>query len=93
MAAPVAVTVDFTFSDITPNTSGLRAAVNANIAQFFRENTTVGVDIDQDAYRAAIFNSVDQATGAIVKTFTLSSPTTDITIAPGEIGVLGNITY
>lgn len=93
VAAPVAVTVDFTFSDVTPNTSGIRTAINANIKQFFRENTTVGQNIDQDAYRAAIFNSVDLSTGSIVKTFTLASPTTDIAIAPGEIGVLGNITY
>jgi len=93
VAAPVAVITDFVFSDLTPNTASLRTAVTANLQQFFRENTTVGQDIDQDAYRAAIFNSVDESTGAVVQTFSLSSPSADITIGSGEIGILGNITY
>jgi len=93
VAAPVAVITDFVFSDLTPNTASLRTSVTANLQQFFRENTTVGQDIDQDAYRAAIFNSVDESTGAVVQTFSLSSPSADITIGSGEIGILGNITY
>ena len=93
VAAPTAVPTDFVFSDLTPNTAGMRTAVTANLNQFFRENTIVGSDVDQDAYRAAIFNSVDIDTGVEVQTFTLSAPSADITVIAGEIGTLGNITY
>ena len=93
VAAPSAVSVDFVFSDLSPTSSGMRSAIIANLEQFFRESTTVGVNIDQDAYRAAIFNSVDPDTGLSIKSFSLSSPTSDITILQGEIGTLGNITF
>lgn len=93
VAAPVAVSTDFTFSALSPDTSTMRTAINANLAQFFSERTEVGVDVDQDAYRAAIFNTVDTDTGDEVLSFSLSTPSTDIAIASGEIGTLGNITY
>lgn len=91
--APTAVMVPFTFTALTPNTNTMRSAIDANLRQFFDESTTVGVNIDKDAYRSAIFNTVDTITGDVVLTFTLSTPTTDITIASGEIGTLGTITY
>ena len=91
--APTGVTVPFTFTALTPNTSTMRTAIDANLAQFFDENTSVGFNIDQDAYRSAIFNTVDTVTGDVVQSFTLSTPTTDITIASGEIGVLGAVIY
>ncbi len=91
--APVAVTTDFTFSTLTPNTATMQAAVLANLQQFYDESTSVGVDIDEDAYRAAIFNTVDTETGDVVQTFDLSTPTADITIASDEIGVLGNVVF
>ena len=93
VSAPTAVVVPFTFTALTPNTSTMRTAIDANLRQFFDESTTVGVNIDEDAYRAAIFNTVDTVTGEVVLTFTLSTPTTDITIASGEIGTLGTVTY
>jgi len=91
--APVGVPVDFTFSGITPNTVTMKTAVSANLRQFFDERTTVGVNVDQDAYRSAIFNTVDTVTGDVVSTFTLSAPTGDVTIAAGEIGTLGAVVY
>jgi len=91
--APTGVSTDFTFSALTPNTSTMQNAISANLRQFFDERTTVGVDIDEDAYRSAIFNTVDTETGDEISTFTLSAPSGDVTIATGEIGVLGNVTY
>ena len=93
VAAPTGVSVDFTFTALTPNTSTMREAIDANLRQFFDESTSVGQDIDEDAYRAAIYNTVDTVTGAVVSTFTLSAPSGDVTIAGGAIGTLGNITY
>ena len=91
--APVAVTTDFTFSALSPNTTTMQAAVLANLQEFYDESTSVGVNVDQDAYRAAIFNTVDTETGDVVKSFDLSTPTTDIVIASDEIGVLGNVVF
>lgn len=91
--APTGVPVDFTFSALTPNTITMQAAISANLRQFFDERTSVGVNVDEDAYRSAIFNTVDTVTGDVVQTFTLSAPSGDIVIAAGEIGILGTVTY
>lgn len=91
--APTGVNVDFTFTSLTPDTATMRDAIEANIAQFFEERTTVGVDADEDAYRAAIINTVDPDTGDSLQTFTLSAPSGDIIISDGEIGIKGTVTY
>jgi len=91
--APVGVDVDFVFTDLLPNTTTMRDAISANLRQFFDERTNVGSDVDEDAYRSAIFNTVDTVTGDLVQTFTLSSPSGDVTISAGEIGILGAVTY
>lgn len=91
--APTPVSVNFSFSTLTPNTSSMRAAIEANLAQFFAESVTVGTNVDQDAYRAAIFNTTDTETGQQVQTFTLSAPVADITINSGEIAVLGDVNF
>lgn len=91
--APVGVPVDFTFTALTPNTTTMQQAVTANLRQFFDERTSVGLNVDEDAYRSAIFNTVDTVTGDVVSTFTLAAPVGDVAIAPGEIGVLGNVVY
>lgn len=91
--APTGVTQNFVFTDLQPNTATMQAAVTASLDQFFSESTQVGVDIDSDAYRSAIFSTVDTQTGDRVTTFTLSAPAGDITIASGEIGLHGSDTY
>lgn len=93
VSAPTGVPVDFTFSSLTPDTPTMRTAIEANLRQFFDERTEVGVNIDQDAYRAAIFNTVDTATGDTVLTFTLSVPAGDVTVAAGEIGTLNTVVF
>lgn len=91
--SPTGVTVDFIFSALTPNTSTMQAAIDANLQQFFDERTSVGVNVDEDAYRSAIFNTVDTVTGDVVQTFTLSAPVGDVAIAAGELGVLGAVSF
>lgn len=93
VSAPTSVPINFTLSALTPNTATMKTAITANLQQFFRESTTVGGDVDEDAYRSAIFNTVDTATGDTVSTFGLSAPSGDVTIASGEIGTLGSIVY
>lgn len=93
VAAPTAVPVNYTFTALTPNTSSMQSAVTANLKQFHAEQTVVGQNVDRDAYRAAIINTVDPDTGDTVETFDLASPTGDITIQAGEIATQGVMTF
>ncbi|MCK5127651.1 MAG: baseplate J/gp47 family protein [candidate division Zixibacteria bacterium] len=93
VSAPIGVDVDFTFTELTPNTSTMKTAVTNNLEQFFEERTTVGLDVDEDLYRAAIANTVDTETGATVESFAISAPIGDISIDSGQIAVLGTATY
>lgn len=92
VAAPVAVVQAFTFSAISPSTNTMKDAVKATLAEFFKLKTDVGVNVAQDAYRSAIFNTRDPVTGDPVSSFTLSAPTGAITVASGQIAKLGTVT-
>lgn len=91
--APTAVPVNFVFTILSPGTQAMKDAINANLKQYFDELTSVGKNIESDAYRSVIFNTIDLTNGDIVNNFTLTTPPGDVTIAPGEIGTLGAITY
>lgn len=91
--APTPITVNFTFTLLSPNTPSMQEAVRQNLIAFFRENTEVSQDLLQVAYQAAIFRTIDPETGISVNNFTLSSPSGDVTIQTGEIPVLGTITF
>lgn len=93
VSAPTGVIVDYTFTSLVPNTSTMRTAIEANIQQFHDEQTTVGVDVTEDAYRAAIQNTVDPDTGVSVQSFALSAPSGSITIDTGEIAVKGTVAF
>ncbi|RKZ80980.1 MAG: hypothetical protein DRQ35_01190 [Gammaproteobacteria bacterium] len=93
VVAPIAVPVDYAFTELEPNTSTMRESIASNIQQFHDEQTTVSVNVDEDAYRAAIKNTVDLETGLIVKSFELSTPVGDIVIASGEIATKGLVTF
>lgn len=91
--APTAVAVNFTFTALSPDTPTMHEAITANLQQLFDERVNVGEDVTEDAYRSAIFNTVDTTTGDIVSGFTLSAPSGDVAIADGEIGVLGTVAF
>lgn len=93
VAGPTAVPTAFTFTALVPNTTTMQAAVSASLAQFFDEETEVGVNVDEDKYRSAIISTIDTTTGDSVSTFTLSAPTTDIAVTAGQIATLGTVTY
>ena len=90
--APVAVPLDYTFTLIDPDTATMREAIDASIQQFHAEETSVGVNVDEDKYRAAIANTVDPATGDELLNFVLSAPSGDQSIAANEISTKGVVT-
>jgi uncharacterized phage protein gp47/JayE len=91
--APNPVSVDFIFFSLSPNTETMRVSITNSLKEFFSENTDVGTDITKYAYESAIWNTVDEETGARINAFVLTTPVADIAIAAGELGVLGNITF
>ena len=93
VAAPGQEVVNFTFTAISPNTSTMRSSIIENLKQFFADNTSVGIAIVEDAYRSAIFSTIDVTTGEQVVSFTLSSPSGTVTPAANELPILGTVTW
>lgn len=91
--APTVRLIDFSFSQLTPNTQTMKDSVTASLEQFFRDEVFVGVKIPTESYRNAIIQTVDDATNSKVESFTLTQPTGDIDINAGERGFLGDITF
>lgn len=94
IAAPTPEVVNFEFDVLDPNTLTMQTAIEANLAQYFAEETSVGVDVSEDGIRAAIKTTTDTVTGARVADFNYTTPAAgDITIAAGEIGKLGTFIW
>lgn len=91
--APTAVVTAFTFTAISPDTATMQTAIEASLAQFFDESTEVGVNVTEDKYRSAIISTIDTDTGEQLATFTLSTPTTDISVTSSQIATLGAVTF
>lgn len=92
LLAPTAVTVDFTFSSLSPNTENMQKAITNSLTDFFKSDQIIlSQDVLENEYSNAIFNTLDS--NGNVPTFTLLSPTGDISINNGELAILGNITY
>lgn len=72
--APTPVNVTFSFSALSPNTSTMQEAIDANLRAYFLDEGTVGNPITQDEYRAVIQTTIDPDTGDRVESFTLTSP-------------------
>ena len=95
VSAPIAVPTAFTFtaSALVPDTPTMRVAISEQLKLFFANNTSVGVNVVADAYRSAIFNTVDPSTGSRVTGFTLAAPGGAITISAGRIATLGTVSF
>ena len=93
VSAPTPKNIDFSFSAIDPNTTTMQDAVNANLDVMFEEKTGVGQDLTENQYKSAIQNTIDKETGEFLSTFTLSSPTGDVSVAPGEIPFKGTVSF
>lgn len=91
--APTGLDVDFTFTSISPNTPGMQQAIINNLEQFFAEETEVGENIPSSQYIAAIQNTIDIETGTPLVSFSLSSPTGNITVGAGVIPQLGTVSF
>lgn len=92
VSAPTPITVDFTFSELTPNTTAMQSAIETNLKSFFQTQTEVAKDVSQIDYNSIINSTLDSG-GNQVESFTLSSPSADISAGISDLAVLGTITY
>ena len=91
--APTAVVVDFVFTALVPDSQALRAAIENSLMQMFLDVPNVSENLPEDAYRSAIYQTVNPETGEFVDSFALSTPTGAISIADGELAVWGTATW
>lgn len=90
--APVANSVDFIFTSLTPDTQGIRDSVVINLQNLFK-SVSLGEAITETAYNTAIQTSFDSANAVGVTDFTLSSPSGDLVPAFDEILTINSITF
>jgi len=91
--SPIAVTANFTFTELTPDTTTMQDAIEANLDAFFREQTIVGEDVTKSQYDNVIWNTVDPETNDRVESFTESSPGGTVTVGNDSIAILGTVAF
>jgi uncharacterized phage protein gp47/JayE len=92
VSPPTEVTVDFTFTELNPNTSAMQQAITANLTSYFSSNTDLAKSVKSIDYEGIINSTLDSG-GNSVQSFALSSPTGDISVGPSELALLGTIVY
>jgi uncharacterized phage protein gp47/JayE len=93
VSAPSENAIAFTFSALDPDTSTMRAAIEANLEALFLERSEVGETITEAAYLGVIANTVDPSTLERVSTFTLDSPSGDIDPDDDELSTYDGTTW
>lgn len=90
---PTLVAVNYTFGSISPDTPTMRTAVENSLAAFFEDSVDFEENVLENSWLGAIQNTQDPETGDVLELFTLTSPSADIPISDGEIGVLGTVAF
>ncbi|MCW8918901.1 MAG: baseplate J/gp47 family protein [Gammaproteobacteria bacterium] len=87
VVAPIAVPLDITISGLSPDTSEVRAAVEAELADLVRRDAEPGGAVLVSRIREAISIAAGESDHVLV------SPVADIAHATGEIAVPGVVTW
>lgn len=83
--APVPHEIDVTIDALDPNTSDMQATILASLDDMFLAVAEVGGTI----YPSDLYNAVLAAPGIVH--FTMSAPTAPVTVAAGELPVMGTL--
>ncbi len=87
VVAPDPVPLNFTITGLSPDTPEVRAAVEAELADLLSREAEPGGTIPISHIRAAISGAANEYNHV------LSSPTTDVTRAAGQLAVMGSVTW
>lgn len=90
---PVPVETDFTFTAINPDTPTMRSAIQLQLEAFFEDTVDFEESVTEAAYLGAIQNTQDLQTGDVLRSFSISAPSGDITVEAGQIAVLGDVAF
>ena len=91
--AATAVPVNITITSLVPNNGSLKTAINESLREWFNLEVEPGQDILVSQLYGVIYRTVDLEQGESPKTFTISLPSGDVSIALNEKAVLGGVTY
>lgn len=84
--APELLEVDLTIA-ITPDTSALRTAVEASLAEYFAENGSPGATL----YRSQISEAIASVPGIV--DHTLTAPVANVVLGADELATVGAVTW
>jgi uncharacterized phage protein gp47/JayE len=93
VTSPTPQPINFSFSALSPDTATMRAAIQASLTQFFSEGVDYGTNVLQDDYRCAIRDTYDPQTRSRLKSFTLASPSGDVSVGVSSLATLGAISW
>lgn len=97
--SPPAYFVNFAFAAITPDTPGMRRAIIAALGQYFKEEAEWGGTITELDYECVIKSAFDLESRQRLKSFALSSPSSDIIAGTtpsydyDDYPVIGTVTF
>ena len=87
VSAPAPMPINFTIRSLTPDTTAVRAAIEAEIADLVIRDSEPGGTIHLSRVREAISSAQGEMNHMLV------APTNDVTYAAGEIAVAGTVTW
>ena len=93
VVGPFFTSIDVTISNLSPDTTAMRQYIEDSLAALFEDSADFAEDIKVNKIISAIQNTQDLETGQFVKDFTLVSPTSDISIVGGSMGILGTVIF
>lgn len=92
VAAPTALTQNFVFSSLSPNTLDMRNAITESLTDFFKSTAVaVGQTVSLTQMNNVIYSTVDSSGNN--PTFTLTTPSADLVPTASELPILGTITF
>ena len=92
VASPTPVSINITFSVLSPNTVAMQTAITEALTDYFKSSSVnVGGDIAVNEISALIYGITDE--DGNTPTFTITAPSTTTAIANTELAILGTITY
>jgi uncharacterized phage protein gp47/JayE len=87
---PLAVDIEV---QIVPDTPSMRRAVRASLAAFFAEGVDFGTDVPHNSIICAINDTYDRESRRKLASFTLNTPSVDVTVSGTELPVLGDVEF
>jgi uncharacterized phage protein gp47/JayE len=87
VVSPTAVPLDFTITDVVPDTAAVRAAVEAELQDLLLREAVPGGTLLLSHIRAAISAAAGEAD------YTLTVPSADVSTSTGELTTMGTITW